>query len=229
MAAQTPDEIPPPKAPFVVPVPDMAQWTISVSYSASAGPAGADSSGKSEPKMPGNTVKQIATTKTGSTKHDVILHSDGTAEDVWYVGRNLLTSAGNGTVGVSDGSELNADFTMAPILRERGNLTRSFGFPGLDWLKLKYYVGVAKDEGGAASYHYILKNSDGIAAEAWIDVKTNYPIKYTGDGATYMFTFGSPPTDALVLPPAYAKAYAQLQAQQNYMNALERDAAKVEH
>lgn len=231
-SAQSLMQIPPPHAPFVAPMPDRGQWTITLDYSeleksSTAGTSAA--SPKNGDPLLAHSLQQIQTVKTGHLKRDILINRDGTTTEIWYVdGENILSPGPSGDICVSDNKTFEPDSSVKGIFRKIGNLTISFGFPGCDWLNLKYYDKVSTD-GTAPSYHYILQEGGVVAAEAWIDTKTYLPIKYASGQVNYIYAFGGTPSEDLVLPPAYLAAYKKLHQMQAYSSQLTKDAAKTMH
>jgi hypothetical protein len=217
------DQVPAPQPPFVAPVPDKAQWTISLDPKKT----GASSSGSSqETKGSSRGLTEIISTKSGPLKQDIQVFADGKKIEFWYVGNVVLIPASNNRdiLSLDDQAliptaEHNPGMNAADL--EIGNLIQSRGFPGLGWLKLKYYTGVvtvAKTQ----CYHFALPDpaTSNPAAEAWIEVKTKLPVAYMARGTVYTFHFGDPPTAPLSLPPAYASTLDRAQRMADHIRQL---------
>lgn len=92
------------------------------------------------------------------------------------------------------------------VYRELGRRILSPGFPGFDWIKKTHYQGVAFFEKTRPSYYYALKGVDPetgksiVAAEAWIDVETMLPLRYSSEGFDFTYRFETPPSSRLQLP-----------------------------
>jgi hypothetical protein len=227
LRAQTPADIPPPHAPLVAPVPDHAQWTITLDYG-EANKAGTNSpSAAAKEKNPETeeSLQQIQSVKAGNLKQDLLVSKNGKTTQVWYADQVILSPGPAGDILVGNARGLEVDANVTGIFREVGKLTESFGFPGVDWLNLKYYDKVVL-LGLTPCYHYILQGGGVIAAEAWINAKTNLPVEYGSEGITYTYAFGPAPEN-VVMPPAYAAAYAKYHQMQTYSDQLMKDAAKA--
>lgn len=212
--------VPLPAPPFVAPVPERAAWTIAIAYDDEKEGAGAASPGR---------LKEIRSVRTGRLKRDTFVRDDGTTADFWYADGKVLqaNSAGNGVMALDAAllrPSAGSDPGMSPARLERGNLTRSPGFPGLDWVKAERYdrpVPFQKQP----CFHYILPDGEGPpAAEAWIDAKSTLPVAYRADGALYTFVFAAPPSAPLALPPAYDRQMAAERAAAEHLRSLQQDA-----
>jgi hypothetical protein len=208
-----PESYPPPAAPLVAPVPDKAQWTISINYSAStpASPAANSKPAKASPLVdPGKQpLTEIRSIKTGKLKQDIMVFADRKPLECWFVGNLILMPGSDGgivTFGVNSLVPITVPGNrMSPYIVERGNLTQSAGFPGLDWVNMKYYDKVVLVD-KVPCYHYLFAVGQTPFAEAWINAQTKLPVRYAGDGVLYTFAFGPTPSADLTLPPAYAEA-----------------------
>ncbi len=208
-------DIPPPTAPFVAPVPDKAQWAITLDYSglnpASPAPNAPLTPNAAPAFSPGaNPLTEIQSVKTGTLKQDILVYKSHPSMEFWYTGNTVLQVESTGNVVVFDLGMLVPDSgdphgPLVKAIAERGNLAQSVGFPGLDWVKLKYYDKVVFLD-KIPCYHYVFPAEGSTFAEAWINVATKMPIKYAASGVLYTFAFGPPPTTDLVLPSAAAKA-----------------------
>lgn len=61
-----------------------------------------------------------------------------------------------------------------------------------------------------------------LEAEAWIDVETKLPVAIRTGGLIYTYTFLSPPTSLLSLPPAMMTALSQQSARAQRLKQLEK-------
>ncbi len=232
LAAQTPalENYPPPTAPFVAAVPERAQWTITVDYSQGASAkteATSTNPGSGTPTVvlhpDTNPVTEIRSIKTGTLKQDTIVYKNGNALKYWYMGSIFLSEDAGGRVSAYNLTLLAPTaFGSAEraMILERGNLIQSEGFPGLDWVKLKYYDKVVLLD-KIPSYHYVLPAGGVPFAEAWISAESKLPVKYAGSGALYTFAFGSTPTTDLALPPAYSQTATATQKYLDHLRELQ--------
>lgn len=80
-----------PTAPFVAPLPDFFQWTISIDDSAH--PAKSPEPGK--PQTP--SVQKVVCTKTKNIKRDIITYNTGGTFELWYFsGKAIVRTPGGG-------------------------------------------------------------------------------------------------------------------------------------
>jgi hypothetical protein len=214
---------PPPIPPLVARVPERAQWAVTLNY-----PGDSPTPAVKDPAVkPKHRLHQVVSTKTLDLKRDVELFDDGTTETYWFVGGLILLPEANGKdVGMIDFAQANREYG------EAGNPVESIGFAGVGWLQLKYYDTVAPVQ-NMPCYHYALRAKAPSAIrgagdtssdiEAWINVKTGYPVSYRSAGVTYDYTFGSAPETDLVLPPKYAQALKVHQQIEDRRKQLEKD------
>jgi hypothetical protein len=185
-AAKDLSDIPPPTPPFVAPVPENADWVLTVKYPAK--PAAAPDA----PALPDLRVTEVHSMKTGDIKHDELTSADGKKRDNWYVGTLYLWA-------VPQGDVLAADLSGTPANPMDSSPSVSNGFPGVGWVSLNNYDKVVFWE-KRPCYHYA---TEGL--QAWVDVETLLPVAYIAGNATYVFKFNAPPTQPLVLPPSFQK------------------------
>jgi len=208
--AQDLTQIPPPTPPLVAPVPERADWTVTLQYP----PAPA----RVAPPTPGTSVQpaqrtaEVHSTKSGNLKRDRITATDGTFEDHWYAGSLYLWPYPGGKVYISDMNDAPSD---------PGNPEPSVasGFPGVAWLRLECYDKVESFE-QRPCYHYVMQ---GVAMEAWIDVQTRFPLAYKCGDVVYQFKFNPPPAGPLALPPAYQEALDSAQKAIDHRDQLAKD------
>jgi hypothetical protein len=222
-------QIPPPHAPFVIPVPEKAQWTIVLTpeKAAKKDTSSENTASATLAAPPSIQLTQIHSIRDGKIKHDLFTYSNGKTRETWYYNNFILklNSSGN-DVMVLNGSII--DFTpdhypnLSAAYLRRGNLEESFGFPGLTWIDLKYYDNVVTHD-KKPCYHYALTEESKVIAEAWIDVKTGYPVAYQADGSIYTFTFDET-SASLTLPTPYADAISRQKKMADQMRQLEKDA-----
>jgi hypothetical protein len=224
-AQDSPHEIPPPTAPLVAPVPQKAQWTITVDYGDKpAAPNSGDAHAAPAFNPGANPLTEIQSIKTGRLKQDILIYKAGTRQECWYVGNTVLSQSAAGNIVALTLGMLAPDVgngnPMAPYIRERGNLVQSPGFPGLDWVNLKYYDKVVVLD-KVPCYHYAFMVGSNPFAEAWIDAQTKLPVKYAGSGIDYNVVFSAPPTGDLTLPPAFSQTMSASERILNHSRDLE--------
>lgn len=203
-------DVPPPQAPFVATVPESAQWTLVLKRGKEALNAVNSTPVADKTPVSPTDIQQIRSTKTGKVKHDVITFGNGSSAEVWYYEKFVLFLSNFGNKVLILPEEVGMD-----KLGERGDPIRSSGFPGVSWVKESRYDAPVKFQ-GELCYHYILKAAAqaapspdptfpgiGAAAEAWISVKTNFPVAYRFDDTLYSYTFDSARPTNLTLPANY--------------------------
>jgi len=213
-SAPVPDlsEIPPPTPPLVAYPPEDGQWTISVAPETPTGKRpdskseSPDKSASSPSAGPGGVV-EIRSVRTGKIKRDTLAYQNGNTQDFWFFSTYVLQLRSNKRdYAIVDASVMDPGPEIRGVYRQIGKLVLSPGFPGFDWLQPKYYDGLVLVEKTIPCYHYSLKgpSPEGgepiVAAQAWVNALTHYPVKYSSDGIVYTYTFGSAPTTRLRLP-----------------------------
>ncbi|MEI9999831.1 MAG: hypothetical protein WDO13_12080 [Verrucomicrobiota bacterium] len=208
----------PPTPPFVAAVPENARWAITVSRpssngAASAAPASAGAAGKSTTQL-----QEIRVVKTGATKHDTLVYSDGGTDEVWYLGTKALMSDTFVKTNIYLTTFSSHDFTGV------GDPVRSLGFTGMDWLQSKFFDKIVTYQ-NVSCYHYHFSGRS-AAAEAWVNVKNKLPVAYQINGALYVYSFGEPPTTPLVFPPAYQAVWDKSLEIKKHQEQYARDLGK---
>jgi hypothetical protein len=201
--------IPPPSAPYVAVPPDFAEWSVSVTPQAKSKPAETSSpeAVKSVPASGPGGVTAIKSTKTGKIKRDVLEYKGRPSQEYWFAGDYIVTLRSNRKdYAIVDASIMNPGPEIKGIYRELGKRVLSPGFPGCDWIDKKHYQGVVLFEKTRPSYYYALKGAAPdtgeqiVAAEAWIDVETKLPLRYSSEGIDFTYRFGERPASMLELP-----------------------------
>ena len=185
-AQQDAAEIPPPKPPFVAPVPANADWTVTLQYLAAPPAAG----GKTDGRM-----TEVHSTKVGNIKRDRISYTGKPPEEHWFANTLSLQTDAKGEVSVQDLGSMPASDNGDP------NPSVAVGYPGVKWLAANCYDKVVTLE-KHQYYHFVREK-----LEAWIDVETHLPLAYRTDNMVFRFKFNAPPDAPLVMPPEYQKAY----------------------
>jgi hypothetical protein len=228
LPAQTKTTYPPPTPPLVAPVPENAQWTLTISSGKEVPTA---ASGEPQPQSPAKDLSEIRVTKTSNLKQDIISSANGNIE-VWYADGMLLIADSNRQIRLVDYKAVGAQLGN-PL----GDPLRSSGYTGVSWLDLKYYDQVVSYH-GKTCYHYSIKSQQGtpqassptVEGEAWIEVVTRLPVAYTnGDGKLYTYQFSPAPTSPLVLPPPFQAALDDHRKGQDKMERLREAAAAQRH
>jgi len=201
--------IPPPSAPYVASPPDFAEWTIVATprvKEESSGPASTEAGKSPSASGPGG-VTAIKSTKTGKIKRDVLTYKGRQSQEFWFAGDYIITLRSNRKdYAVVDAAIMSPGPEIKGIYRELGKRVLSPGFPGCDWVDKKHYQGVVLFEKSRPSYYYALKGPAPetgepiVAAEAWIDVETKLPLRYSSEGVDFTYRFGERPATKLELP-----------------------------
>jgi len=205
LSAGTAADVPPPAPPFVAPVPESADWVLTVKPPAQPSPGG---SAGGHPEW---RIQEVHSTVSGNRKRDVITYGNGTKAERWFMDNLLFWKSADGSVIANNLSSNSADPAMVANTPSIGA-----GFFGTDWLKLPFYDGVVAVE-KRPCYHFVHQNK-----EAWIDVKTKLPVACKLGGVVYLFAFNAPPSDGLILPPEFKKAWEDYQAMLNRGKAFQQ-------
>lgn len=205
--AQDLKDLPPPSAPFVAPVPENADWVVTLQRPKV--PPKADGS-PAAPAPADRRIIEVQTTKTGKFRRDRITSADGVTEERWFVDMLLLWPTTGGEVAATDLSGI-------PFDAEDPNPSVPRGFPGVGWPRIEFYDKPVLFE-KRPSYHYVHE-----ATEAWIDAETRLPLAYKSANATFQFRFNPPPTAPLTPPDAYQKTLAICEKAAAYRKKLQKD------
>lgn len=201
-AQSLPDRTQPaPSDPIVAPLPESAQWTITLGTS-------------SDEVSPESAALRIACIKTGEIKKEIITQDGKTLEENWYVGNDRLmpdTFNPETILFLEGGGIKNPDSGQDSL--------RVAGFAGVDWLSTSNYQGVVTM---ARRECFYFKDGE---REAWIDTQTRFPIAFRTNEEFYRYTYTDPPTKKLTLPPNYGKALVAYRKLADRRRRLEKDAA----
>lgn len=195
----------PPSLPLVAPVPENVEWTVNVQYPEAA------SMSEGAPPMGNFQVTQVRTTKTGKLKRDEVTVRNGSTTEQWCSDTMFFWTSPDGEVVVSDLQ------SALPTELDDPNPTVLAGFPGVRWLKLENYKGVALLD-KRPCYHF---SKEGI--EAWIDVETKLPTMYRSKGITYRFQFSPNTPQPLTISSAHQTALNSAQKLIDRRKQLEKD------
>ncbi|MEO7933409.1 MAG: hypothetical protein ABIT76_09655 [Chthoniobacterales bacterium] len=207
IAAQSLEEIPPPAPPLVAPVPQKADWTVTVQLPPLLPPK--DGTTTRQDKR----ITKVHSNRTGKLRRDRVSAADGTTVENWYADTLLLWPSNDGEVAASDLSGI-------PLDTEDPSPSVPRGFPGTGWIKLEYYDKVVLVE-KRPYYHYVHGNT-----EAWIDVETKLPLAYKFSNTPYRYTFNEPPVEPLILPLPYQKTLDICEKDSAYRKQVENDLRK---
>jgi len=203
-----PEVTPIPVAPFVAAVPEAVQWKITLAYPT-------DFPLKDTNSKPKHFLKQIDSVKSNGLKRDVLTYLDGSINESWYRGNTIITTSQDGKkVYLNDFGAANQ------IYGEAGNPAESPGFPGVSWVKLRYFDKIVVFN-KQSCFHYLLKRGDAGDVEAWIDVKTGFPIGYRYGGVTYTYTYDGNPVPTLALPPQIQQTFGDAQERIDRLKRLQ--------
>ncbi len=195
--AQESKQIPPPTPPLVAAVPTNGDWTVSAQSSAGTGPKW--------------QIAQVRTTKTGKIRREKITVGDGSVSERWCTDTMFFWTSPEGDVIVNDLRE------AMPTEPDDPSPSVLSGFPGVKWIKLDNYAGVAVID-KRPCYHF---KKDNI--EAWIDVETKFPVMYRSRDTTYQFKFNETPVQSLTISKEHQDALDFVQKAMDHRRQLEKD------
>ena len=194
----------PPTAPFVRPPPEQSAWKIKVTRSSDDEKTQSEKGGDKS-----RVVVGIESTRFGETKRDVVTYSNDSKEEIWYVGRNVLTPYPDGTrVGIRAIEE--GGIPVEPV--------SELGFPGLDWPSNDTYEGTVK-KGGQQCRHYV-KKGEGDRWEAWIGMESGLPVAAQFGNVIHTYTFTTAPTAPIPMPAMYVQALESVNKQSTRAGTL---------
>ncbi|XHR28105.1 MAG: hypothetical protein ACFUZC_19515 [Chthoniobacteraceae bacterium] len=189
---------PPPKAPFVRPVPDSADWTVTVRK-----PKPPESSQEASAKAPSGEISQVHTVKTGDTARITVSYFEHPSDEYW-ISRQAVMMPNTHNTRIILMRLVDAKSGFAQYTQESSSADLSpryfDGFTGVGWIKESYYDKVVSYD-RRVCYHYVL----GGKQEAWIEADTGFPVAYRDllTGTIFLYTFASPPSAPLILPASY--------------------------
>lgn len=172
-------EIPPPRAPYVMPIPQYADWTMRL-----IPPANADKEKESETSP--TTLLQVQTTRTLGIRHRVATYASGFKSDSWQSGVAVLNDLNESDVTVADISQVEGADPAAQNI-----------FPETAWVNISNFQGIAQVD--KVNYYHYVNGTE----EAWINIETMLPSFYKKGDLIYRFQFNEAPTAILTLPPKY--------------------------
>jgi len=199
---------PAPKAPFVRPVPDFAEWTVTMQKTSELA------------KATPSKIREVHVIKTKDTARVSISYSDQTTEEYWIANHAILTpNSSNTRITLMPVTSAKASFERDLQGANEAELSpRFFGyFAGITWISESCFDRVVFLERHPC-YHYVAAKR----MEAWIDSDTRLPVAYKDlvSNTTYRYTFAPPPKDLLVLPTRYREAVDQFGKQEERRHRL---------
>lgn len=197
-----------PKTPFVAPVPDYFQWTISVDYKSSS-LDGVPQKGKAP------AVQKLVCTKTGDIKRDVIYFRSGSSVDVWHWKNFLLMKSPNGSIKVEPaGSETGRYFFPEWVVT---------GFLDTDWISIAAFQGKKRLGTGQEVYAFqgTLK-TEGTPVMAMVAADSRLPLVVQKGNEILTYSYQTAPTQMLVLPPDLESHLATVKSRFEYIEAIKK-------
>ncbi len=189
----------PPQAPYVAPLPDRLQWSVIIKTAGEEAPNITPDASAVSPWAP----VRVDSVKFGIYRHAIETFHNGQKRDYWFAGEMMLDFDSSGkNVMVVDYKALQKDFAISV-----GDPQVMAGWEAFSWINLGAYRGLAVI-GKEPCHHYVLDGAGTV--EAWISVRTKFPLVYRFHHQTYLFQYGPTPTD-LPLPPEYQKSWSQYQ------------------
>ena len=200
--APTPRPVPP-DPPFLKEAPSYSAWTITRYTVPGLGGQAADAVVRSAAAAP-KPDSQTTVTKTGRVRHQLRKLKSGEQEDIWFEHGNRITMESMWKIPVFQGETSGAKSPAGP------------DFPELSWISAKNFAGTQEaqsntylvfetqvTEGSAAlakAYGYQLQSS---FDRVYIDAETRLPWLFQSGNVLQRYTFQSPPTAPLEVPPEY--------------------------
>jgi len=215
--AQNLKDYPPPKPPLVPPLPENADWVVSIQT-----PKPQIQEAAPPPKPAPGGISQVHTVKTGATACVQTTYSDGTTEECWLT-RDMYLAPNSQNTRITLLPLRDAAAVFEKNMSESGTADtspRSFaGFAGMAWLKQEYFDQVVL-YGKRPCYHYVFPEK----LDAWVDVGTGLPAAYRDQttGTTYLYSFSPPPTSPMTLPPRYQEVCDQFEKMEQRRRLLEK-------
>ena len=225
-----------PTPPFVAPVPDFFQWTITVT----------DKGGPAEPKPdpknptappPGIPIpKKVIYTKTKDIACNVILFSNGKHSEIWFDKGTVITRSPAGETSINEAGSMAAHIYVSDMA--------STGFLDVDWPSLDNFVSKTSTKDGGAVFVYRSESPPPVSAihapqfvqdemkkhpqekqkpairEAMIAADSKLPLVVVDGFRTYQFSYQPAPTAMLQLPPDLAGMLEETAKQKKYAEAL---------
>jgi hypothetical protein len=195
--------IPAPSLPFVNNAPDYATWRVM--YASKQAPAGANVSAvNSHPDQADQApmLLEVRVAKAKADRQDIFVWSDKQTTEHWiYQGLYLFNRLGASDVVVLPPNPGNQ--AIAALFPDYS----SSDFPELSWLTLPNYKGVVNYSQRNCYLFQTAKNHEGLMKQAWIDVKTKFPVAVDDGTTTMTYTdFQEISTRDLRLPSSFAEA-----------------------
>jgi hypothetical protein len=175
-------EVTRPTPPLLATAEPMARWKVRLTPLTAA----------SHPEAGAPEIREITFSRTGALCQVRSLWSNGQVSESWLAEGYAL--------------ELPPEYPMVlvtpPGARRSRLLPGAGGFPGVEWLDLKYFREVVTLE-GRRCFHYRQEES---RLEAWVEVKSGLPLAASDDTYRYHYTYLTAPETPLVLPENFSAA-----------------------
>ena len=218
-----------PVPPFVAPIPDFFQWTVSIeakpgSPNLTPSPSTTLNSGR-QPSEPGQltelVIQKVVCVKTKEICRNTIFYTDGTGFEVWYYDKKLIVKSPGGAVIIYPTGTL-AAATLVPDVS-------SDGFVGVDWINVGNFQMKAKLANGREAFIYrgnakpkslTAQKEASSPVEASIDAETGFPLLVKQEKRTLLYSYQPPPAQMLTLPPEAQKELDAIKAKQSMIEKL---------
>ena len=232
-AQQNQDQKDLPTPPYVAPVPDFFQWTITCADKPASGAPVAKPDAQQPPAF---AVQKVECTKTRNIKRDIIYYTTGKKTELWYDGGMVIFTTPDGGVAINSAGGVLAQFFTPDISVP--------GFAGVDWITLSnfvakkpstitgnpvfYYNGTVHSQTSAMAasmenfkhQNQPAVSGPGTPVTATIDVKSRLPITVEKEGRVWTYSYQTAPTQMLELPVAAQKQLSALKARQIMMDKM---------
>lgn len=203
-----------PTPPFVAPLPDFFQWTITIDDSAH--PAKPPESTKPATPLP-PAIQKVVCTKTKNIKRDVIIYNNGGTFELWYYDGKVIARSPGGGVAICGAGGFTAAALVPDVSEE--------GFVWVDWITAANFQKETKLADGRDVYVYsgtatASKSISPPPVVAEIDVESGLPLLVKRDTRTLTYSYQAPPPQMLVLPADCLKELSAIEAREDFAAKL---------
>lgn len=202
-----PQQIPPPRPPFIKTPPSGSAWSLVVVYPAEVAASST------------RTARLEMRVGTNQVSVGTVLDAEGRKNTYYVVNGHILEKARNtGSVFILS---KNRDTDIFDLV--------AFSFPVVDWVSEKNYVGVEKI--GAIAYYKFHQPPDPNPVDptfngertAWIRISDGYPSKVHLDKIVFTFSEVTAYSEAIELPGEYQTVLDQKAAKERVIQLLKRE------
>lgn len=211
-------EIPPPTAPFVAPVPDSISWKMAFSKPKRAEGAKPDTDPTKQ--LSGDRyVRTVDVIKSGTLRREITVWSNGFTAQSWVVD------------GLNVSEDPSKELVIMPVAGSSKEKKDGVAdFPLFSWINLKNYKGV-EEIGGKKCYAYkqavpmtqvapgYFATLPGMSsqASAYVAVDTGLPVAVRVDDITIAYTFGPGSDTPLSVPDKFKQSIVDYQKAEQRM------------